>query len=290
MRISTPLVSTEWLAGHLHDPALRVYDTTVFLKPKPEGFGYLPESGREKWTTEHIPGAGSLDVIRDLSDSGTNIPFMMPPPERFASRMADAGVGDETAVVLYNRGFPMWATRVWWMLRSIGFAHVAVLDGGFDKWVREGRPVDAEKPNYPPGQLSLNFRPEMWVDRSRMLDVVASGEPVAINALSPEVYSGEKNQYGRAGHLPGTYNVFYGALLDPETGEFLPPRDLAALFAASGALESNRVIAYCGGGISATMDCLALYLCGQESVAVYDGSMSEWVRDETLPLKLGSEP
>lgn len=289
MRIGTPLVSTEWLAGNLDDPSLRIYDTTVFLTNKP-GSGYRPESGRERWAIEHIPGAGFLDLIHDLSDSETSIPFMMPPPERFAARLADQGVGDDTAVVLYNRGFPMWATRVWWMLRSIGLSDVAVLDGGLDKWVREGRPVDSGRPDHPPGRLSVNFRPEMWVDRSRMLDVVASGKPVTLNALSPEVYSGEKNQYGRAGHLPRTHNVFYGTLLDPETGEFLPPEELAALFAPSGALESDRVITYCGGGISATMDCLALYLCGQENVAVYDGSMSEWARDETLPLELGSDP
>ncbi len=290
MRIDSALVSTEWLASNLDNPALRVYDTTVFLEHDPGGFGYLPTSGREKWEAEHIPGAGFLDIVDDLSDSEADLPFMMPSPERFASRMADRGIGDDTAVVLYNRGLPMWATRVWWMLRSIGFEDVAVLDGGIQKWLREGRPVDSEKPNLPPGRLTVNYRPEMWVDRSQMLDVVESGEPTTINALSPDVYSGEKNQYGRPGHLPGTHNVFYGTLIDSQTGEFLPPEQLMTLFEESGALTSDRVITYCGGGISATMDCLALSLCGQENVAVYDGSMSEWVRDESLPLKLGNEP
>ena len=130
----------------------------------------------------------------------------------------------------------------------------------------------------------------MWVGKDAMLDVVAGKGPVTVNALAPAVYSGEKNQYGRAGHLPGTYNVYYGDLLDPTTGEFLPPEKLRPLFAQSGALESERVIAYCGGGISATMDALAMLVCGQSKVAIYDGSMSEWVKDASLPLKLGKEP
>src|SRR5690606_27287937 len=100
----------------------------------------------------------------------------------------------------------------------------------------------------------------------------------------------EKNQYGRPGHLPGTHNVFYGDLVDAETGEFLPPARLRALFQPSGALAAERGVADCGGGISATMDALALHLCRQEGGASYDGSMSEWVRDPALPLKLGREP
>ncbi|MEQ8660732.1 MAG: sulfurtransferase [Gammaproteobacteria bacterium] len=290
MQLPTPLVSTAWLADHLGAPGLRIYDTTIYLRHKSDGFGYVPESGRAEWAAAHIPGAGFLDVIGELSDAAAGLPFMMPQPAAFAAAMAAHGVADGTAVVLYNKGFPMWSTRVWWMLRSIGFDNVAVLDGGWEKWTREERPTDAAAPDYPQGTLSVNARPAMWVDKARMQAVVASGSPVTVNALSPEVYSGEKNQYGRPGHLPGTHNVFYGSLIDPDSGEFLPPAQLRELFAASGALAADEVITYCGGGISATMDCLALELCGQRNVAVYDGSMSEWVRDEALPLKLGAEP
>ncbi|MGE0487421.1 MAG: sulfurtransferase [Gammaproteobacteria bacterium] len=290
MQLDGPLVSTEWLAANLDDASLRLYDTTIYLRMKPEGFGYLPESGRGEWAESHIPGAGFLDVLGELSDAGAGIPFMMPDPAAFAATMAAHGVADGTTVVLYNKGMPMWSTRVWWMLRSIGFDNVAVLNGGWEKWTREGRPVTAEVKTHALGTLSVNARPQRWVDKARMLDVITSGSPVTLNALSPEVYSGEKNQYGRPGHLPGTHNVFYGSLIDPDSGEFLPPEKLAALFAASGALQAPEVITYCGGGISATMDCLALELCGQRNVAVYDGSMSEWVKDESLPLKLGREP
>ncbi len=290
MQLEGPLVSTAWLADHLDDPALRIFDTTIYLRHKQDGFGYLPESGREEWAAAHIPGAGFLDVLGELSDADSPLPFMMPPAETFAATMAGHGVADGTAVILYNKGFPMWSTRVWWMLRSIGFDNVAVLDGGWEKWQREQRPVSDQPPAHAPGTLSVQARPAMWVDKAAMLDMIERGSPVTLNALAPEVYSGEKNQYGRPGHLPGTHNVYYGSLIDPDSGEFLPPEKLRELFQASGALETGQVITYCGGGISATMDCLALELCGQKKVAVYDGSMSEWVRDEALPLKLGSEP
>ena len=290
MTLDGPLVSTDWLHTHLTAPDLRIFDTTIYLKPKADGLGYLPVSGRDEWQAEHIPGAGFLDVFGELSDSSQDLAFMMPPAAQFAAIMGAHGIGENSTVVLYNKGFPMWATRVWWMLRSIGFEQVAVLNGGYDKWRREGRATNAEPPRYPAATLSARPRPAMWADKNAMLQVVAGHGPVAINALAPAVYAGEKNQYGRPGHLPGTYNVYYGDLIDPQSGEFLPPEKLRPLFAASGALTSPAVIAYCGGGISATMDALALLVCGQAQVAIYDGSMSEWVRDAQLPLKLGMEP
>ena len=204
--------------------------------------------------------------------------------------MATKGIDDSSTVVLYNSGLPMWSTRVWWMLRSIGFDKVAVLDGGWEKWNRENRPVDDVTPAHPPGVLGASPQPAMWADKEAMLAMIESGEPVGINALSPQVYSGEVNTHGRPGHLPGTHNVFYNSLIDQDSGEFLPPDQLKPLLAASGALNADQVIPYCGGGVSATMVSLALELCGQREIAVYDGSMSEWVRDETLPLKLGAAP
>jgi thiosulfate/3-mercaptopyruvate sulfurtransferase len=290
MELDGPLVSTAWLDEYLGAATLRVFDTTLYLRPKADGFGYQPESGRDEWREAHIAGAGFLDVINDLSDPNTRLPFMMPDPQAFAATMASHGVSDDSTVVLYNKGMPMWSTRVWWMLRSIGFERVAVLDGGWAKWVTEQRPVDAAEPDYAAGRLNCRPRPEMWVDKARMLDTEQDPAPVVLNALAPDVYSGTKNQYGRAGHLPGTHNVYYGHLLDPDSGEFRSVDDLRPLFEASGALQAPQVVTYCGGGISATMDCLALDLCGQRNVAVYDGSMSEWVRDESLPLTLGEEP
>jgi thiosulfate/3-mercaptopyruvate sulfurtransferase len=285
-----PLVATEWLAASLGAPDLRIFDVSVFLHPQPEGRGYRVESGRDRFLKGHIPGSVFLDLIEELSEPGGGLPFTMPPAEVAAKKLGAAGIGPDSRVVAYSMGSVMWATRLWWMLRSLGFDRAAVLDGGFAKWRREGRPVSTEASDYPPTTMPISPRPSLWADLSEVRRVSAEGRACTVNALSPEVYRGEKNTYGRPGHIPGSHNVFYDSLLDPESGIFLPITELRERFAGTGALASPRVITYCGGGISATMDALALTMLGHPNVAVYDGSMSEWVRDPDLPLTLGSEP
>ena len=285
-----PLVSTEWLATHLGAADLRVFDVTVFLYPNPEGRGYRVESGRDRFRESHVPGSVFLDLVEDLSAPGTGLPFMMPPPEIAAEKLGAAGVGADSRVVAYSAGSVMWATRLWWMLRSLGFDRAAVLDGGFGKWRRESRPVTREMSTYPPAHMPISPQPSLWADLSEMRRVAAEGRACTINALSPDVYSGEKNVYGRPGHIPGSHNVFYDTLVDPQSGIFLAPDELRKRFTSTGALASPRVITYCGGGISATMDALALTLLGHPNVAVYDGSLSEWARHAELPLTVGAEP
>ena len=289
MKIDGPLVTTEWLSENLYRDELRVFDTTVELRHK-DGGGYLPKSGIDEWKKSHIPGSQFLDVVEELSDLEQPVPFMMPQFEEFAKRMMKRGVSDSNIVILYNKGTPMWSTRVWWMLRSIGKENVAVLDGGLDKWVREGLPLEETIKAHSTGKLTVTAHPDMWADRVKVQGLLSDPDTVTLNALSPDVYAGDKNQYGRPGHLPGTHNVFYGHLLNPDSGVFRPAHELREQFRESGALDAKRVITYCGGGISATMDCLALHICGQDSVAVYDGSMSEWVRNPDLPLTLGKDP
>lgn len=290
MKIEKALVSTSWLNENLDAPKLRVFDTTIYLKPKEGGGGYQADSGRSNWEESHIPGAGFLDLAVEFSDPATDIPFMMPSAARFCELAASHGIADDSAIVLYNDGMPMWATRAWWMFRSVGFNNVAVLDGGWQKWRREGRPVDDSAPDYPAGTLTPKPRPELWADKDDMLRIMNDGSACTLNALSPDVYSGETNRYGRAGHIPGSLNVFYGSLIDADSGEFLPVDELSAKLRENGSLDAERVVVYCGGGISATMDALALHLSGHTNIAIYDGSMSEWIRDESLPLSLGSAP
>ena len=284
------LVSTDWLADNLEQANLRIFDTTIYLKPKEGGGGYQIDSGRDNWTKSHIPGAGFIDLAKEFTDQETEIPFMMPPPEQFRDLACAHGVSDDSLVVLYSDGIPMWATRAWWMFRSVGFDNVAVLDGGWQKWLREGRPVSDLAAAYPAGTLTVNPRPEMWADKDDMLRIMEDGSACTLNALSPAVYKGETNQYGRAGHIPGSHNVFYGSLIDEDSGTFLPVEEMSEKFRANGSLAAERVVVYCGGGISATMDALALHLAGHRNLAIYDGSMSEWVKDESLPLILGDAP
>ena len=290
MNIDNALVETQWLEENLHDPLLRVFDTTIYLSVKPDGGGYQAESGRENWRKAHIPGTGFIDLATEFSDPDTDIPFTMPSPLRFAELVAKHGVSNDSRVVLYNDGMPMWSTRAWWMFRSVGFDNAAVLNGGWQKWQAENRPTDAATPAPARGDFTVNPRPQLWADKAEVIKNMQDGGACTLNALAPDVYSGETNRYGRAGHIPGSLNVFYGDLIDPQSGAFRSSADLEATFRASGALDEDRVIVYCGGGISATMDALALCLLGHQNVAVYDGSMSEWIRDESLPLTLGSAP
>lgn len=289
MQLPGPLVSTAWLATQLNQPGLRLLDATVFLHINPDGAGYLPESGRAKWAEGHIAGTQFVDLLGEFSDQNAAVRFTMPAPAAFCAKAAALGVGDDSTVVVYSSGSPMWATRLWWMFRSVGFDRCAVLDGGLARWLAEGRPVTTAASSYPPASLTPHPRPALWASQQDVLAAIGDAGVCTINALSPAVYSGEKNMYGRPGHIPGSRNVFYDSLLQADTGTFREPAALKPLFEAVGAFAKPRVICYCGGGISATMDALALVMTGHPDIAVYDGSMMEWVADPALPLTLGSE-
>lgn len=280
------LASTQWLAAHLGDADLRLFDVTVHLRPSDPG-PYRVESGRADYEAAHIPGAAFLDLARDLSDPASPLPFTMPAPEALAAALGAAGVGQESRIVAYTSTTPMWATRLWWMLRSCGFDNAAVLDGGLAKWRAEGRAVESGARAYPPTRLTLAARPGAWAGKAEVLTAVGDDNVCTINALSPSVHRGDgPMNYGRKGHIAGSRNVPYAALLN-EDGTYRADDDLKGLFEAVGAFGRGRVICYCGGGISATMDALALTRLGHPDVAVYDGSMAEWSRDPAMPMETG---
>jgi thiosulfate/3-mercaptopyruvate sulfurtransferase len=282
------LVSTAWLAERLADTDLRVFDVTVHLRPSRSGGPYLIESGRADYEVAHVPGAAFLDLPGELSDTTSALPFTMPAVPDLARALSAAGVGPASRVIAYSTTTPMWATRLWWMLRACGFDNAAVLDGGFGKWRAEGRPVEAGERRYPPAALTLAARPGAWADKAAVLAAVGDGGVCTLNALSPSVHAGEgPTNYGRKGHIAGSRNVPYAALLS-EDGAFKHDSELRPLFEAVGALGRPQVICYCGGGISATMDALALTRLGHPAVAVYDGSMTEWSRDPAMPMETGA--
>ncbi|HZZ90018.1 MAG TPA: sulfurtransferase [Caulobacteraceae bacterium] len=283
------LVSTEQLFRRLKDPDLRVFDVTVHLRPNASGGPYSIESGRADYEAGHVPGAAFLDLAGELSDAASPLAFTMPPAGQLARALGAAGVGAGSNVVAYSTTSPMWATRLWWMLRSCGFDAAVVLDGGLAKWRAEGRPVETGWVRYPPaGDLILTRRPGAWAEKAEVLAAIGDGGVCTLNALSPSVHAGEgPTNYGRKGHIAGSRNVPYAALLNAD-GTFKDDAELRPLFDAVGALGRPKVICYCGGGISATMDALALVRLGHPAVAVYDGSMSEWSRDPEMPMETGT--
>ena len=287
------LVSTEQLAARLGEESLRVLDCTVFLRPPAEDEGaaraqWVAESGRAHWQAAHIPGSQFVDLVRDLSDPVSTLPFMMPPAEQFIEVMERLGVGNGTRVVLYDANLNMWAARTWWMLRAFGFDAAAVLDGGWKKWKLEGRPATDDVASFARARFVSAPRPELIAGKEDVLGAIEDGHTCVINALSPEQHRGEGPAiYGRPGHIAGSVNVSARDILDPQTSAYLPPEELRARFEGVGATRAGRVITYCGGGIAASSDAFVMTLLGTPNVAVYDGSLSEWAADEAAPMAVG---
>ena len=280
------LVSTGWLASMLSDPSIRVFDcTTYLLYETGTGRPYRVESGRADYDKGHSPGSAFLDLQGEFSDTSSGFNFTMPAPADLARRAAAKGIGEGTRVILYSRKSMQWATRVWWMLRAIGFDSAAVLDGGFDKWQAEGRAVATEATTYPPATLSAKPRAGLFVGRDEIKAAIGDAGACTINALAPDLHSGANPRYGRPGRIPGSVNVPAMALQDPKTLVMLPPDKAAAAFANVGADTSKRILIYCGGGIAATLDAFLLHQLGYDNVAVYDNSMSEWAKDTALPIE-----
>ena len=283
------LVSTDWLAEHLTDKNVRVFETTVLLGFRDDGGGYIVDSGRPGYESGHIPGAGFLDLQADFSDNDQKLRFMMPSADSFAEAAGRHGISESSQLILYDRAGSMWAARFWWMFQSMGCKGAVVLNGGWDRWISEGRNVTTDAAKYE----STAFAPNPDLDRFAALDEIKgfiesdrAGGSCLINALGGEQHSGADGgiRYGRAGHIPGSTNVPSMELNDPDTGLYRPPQDLEELFVQAGADKSKRVITYCGGGIAASNDALVLTLLGYGNVAVYDASMSEYAADLSLPL------
>jgi len=291
MRDPKAVISTSDLAAALGDPALRVFDCTTYNDPPPPGIDepYVPRPGLESFAEGHIPGAGFLNITGEFSDHGTKLHFMMPPASQLEAAFSRHGIGAGTRVVLYSIGTMMWATRFWWMLRAMGFDDVAILDGGLDKWKAEGRPLETgPAKGYPPATFTARPRAGMFVNKETVLANIGKPGTVIVNALGPQFHLGqEPSRYGRPGRVPGSVNVSAATLVDPATKGFTTLADAEAKLNAAGVTKDKQVIAYCGGGISATIDLFLMHQLGYDNITLYDASMGEWAKDESLPIERG---
>ena len=279
------LISAAELNARIDDPDLRVYDSTVYLRPSEKG-PYRAESGEQTFRTGHVPGAMFLDLINAASDTTTGLGFSLPIPGQLESLFQDLGIEHESEVVIYSTDNMMWATRAWWLLHYCGHPNVRVLNGGYRAWVASDLDVSDQTTAYPEGSFTVDVNVDRFADKDPVFDAIGDDAVCTVNALAPSMHSGESAvSYGRPGHIAGSINVFYDDLL--LDGHFRQSEDLVAVLANKGLLQAPKVISYCGGGIAATIDAFACLLVGQEQVAVYDGSMSEWVKDASLPLEIG---
>lgn len=282
---SSFLVSTAWLAAHLSDPALRLFDATAGAATAPGAADSAP--ARAVFEAAHIPGARYLDIKNDLSDTTAALDFTRLDPERAAAAFARAGIGPDSAVVVYSTLTYGWATRLWWLLNDIGFTRVAVLDGGLAKWVKEGRPTASGAAAPYPAAPAFTARAKgLFADLGEVLAAVEKGGATLVNALSPEHFSGATpGPHGRRGRIPGSVSLPAGALVAAADNSLKPLDVLKAEFAEKGISADTAVIAYCGSGIAATVDGFVLRALGHDKVRVYDGSLSEWSQDPARPLE-----
>jgi thiosulfate/3-mercaptopyruvate sulfurtransferase len=284
---SAALISTEELARRLGAPGLRLFDCTTYLRPRPEG-GYNAESGRANYDKGHIPGAGFLDLGAELSDPHSKLRFTLPALDELTRAFAAKGIGHGSFVVLYSHATPTWATRIWWMLRAVGFDDAAILDGGLDKWKAENRPLETGLTIYPAATLSLRGRPEIFVDKNDIKAAIGKPGTLTLNALSHEQHKGTGGVvYGRPGRIAGSSCVPAASLFGPDK-TLKPIAELRQAFDGVGAAPDKRVLVYCGGGIAASLDAFVLTaILGHKNVAVYDNSMQEWSNDSSLPMETG---
>ncbi|MGV3710515.1 MAG: 3-mercaptopyruvate sulfurtransferase [Gemmatimonas sp.] len=280
--LPTPLVSTEWLAAHLREPWVRVVDAST----------YLPNAGRnahEEYLAAHIPGAVFAD-IGWLSDEKAPYPHTVPAADTFATRAGSLGIGSSHAVVIYDTsGQNFSAPRLWWMLRTFGHQEVAILDGGMQKWVAEGRETEKILPEVTRAALEAHFDASRMRDIGQMRANVDSGREQVVDARSPgrfEATEPEPRAGVRGGHIPGSVNVHYATLVNAD-GTMRSPEELRAIFAKSGLDTSKPIVASCGTGVTACAVVLGLDVIGVRNTAVFDGSWTEWGSSADTPVETG---
>jgi thiosulfate/3-mercaptopyruvate sulfurtransferase len=296
-------VSTEWLAERLartdraaEPGAVVVVDVRGKVLPPGSKPRYLGK--RDEYEAGHIPGAVFVDWTRDIVDLSDPVPVQIAPADAFAAKMTELGIDDSTLVVAYDDYNHVFAGRLAWALRFYGHDAVRVLDGGFGRWLAEGRPTaKANAASAAPAALPVRFTPRPRPELRRSADEVAAtlgkSDVLLIDARPAEQYAGAVSASVRSGHIPGARNVPYASLIDKETGRFLPLGELGRVFANAGvdvgALPRD-IIVYCNGGVSCTVALSALRMLGRDEVAVYDGSWNEWGADAVRPIRTGPTP
>ena len=285
-----PLVTTDWLADHLPDGDLRVVDIRGYVKKTDLGDGFQKAeylSARQEYDEAHVPGAVYVDWPRDITDPDDPVPAQLAPPERFASLIGGSfGVGDETHVVVYDHAGGQFATRLWWALIYYGHDRVSVLDGGWKKWIAEERPVTDEVPSPDPATFTPRPQSGWRVEADEVLEASRSGDALILDARDEGQYRDRIRRGPRGGHVPGASHLHADSLFG-EDGTFLPEGELARRLEESNVPEDKDapVIAYCNGGVAATVPLFALYRLGYGNLANYDGSWNEWGRREDLPAE-----
>jgi thiosulfate/3-mercaptopyruvate sulfurtransferase len=281
----TTLISTAALDLHLDDAAYAIVDCRAALDDA--------TWGRREHAAGHIPGAVYADLGTDLSGprTGTNGRHPLPDPHTLAQTFSRLGIASGVQVVAYDQENGMFASRLWWLLRWLGHDAVAVLDGGFKKWVAEGRRVEIGDTRRPARPFTGSARPDWTVDVAAVASHLRGGQQLLVDARAPERYRGDTEPIDKVGgHIPGAKNHFFKGNLD-EHGLFRTPEELRARIGETiGDVPVEHVVCYCGSGVTACHNLLAFEHAGLQGARLYAGSWSEWTADESRPVEKGQPP
>jgi thiosulfate/3-mercaptopyruvate sulfurtransferase len=273
------LISSAELSLRINDPGLAVVDCRFKLDD--------PSWGEREYRAAHLPGAVYAHLDRDLSGakSGTNGRHPLPDAASLAGTFGRLGISDDTQVVAYDQDNGMFASRLWWLLRWLGHDGAAVLDGGFAQWAAEGRPTASGQEFRAARVFHGGPRRDMTVDADRVASISAAPDWRLVDARAPERYRGEVERLDRvAGHIPGASNYFFGRNVD-DRGRFLPLDTLRKQLQESfGGVPPDQIVCYCGSGVTACQNLLALEHVGIAGAKLYPGSWSEWCSDPERPV------
>jgi thiosulfate/3-mercaptopyruvate sulfurtransferase len=280
------LAETDWLAEHLADASIRIVDIRGIIKPPdaphPHYYG-----NRSAYIESHIPGAVFVDWTADITEPGAPVKMTLARPERFAALLSRLGIGDEHTVVVYEDGAGQIAARLWWALNYYGHPAIKLLNGGFRKWIAEGRPVTAEIPHYPPALFTPRVQPGWRASSAEVRSAIGDPKVVLVDLRSPSEFRGDIGRGNRKGRIPGACNVPTATLVSGEHKTFNSEADLRHVFEAAGISVDKRAVTYCNAGVSAALGLLALKLIGHPAAANFAGSWYEWESDPRNPTEAG---
>jgi len=274
------LVTTQWLQDHLNAPDVRIVDASW----------HLPAAGRSpkaEYDEAHIPGAVFFD-IDEICDQDCDLPHMMPSAEKMSSRMRKMGIGDGNRIIIYDNSDLRSAARVWYMLKAFGQRDVAMLDGGFQKWRAEHRPIEDMPPMPRLRHFTARYNTTKIRDRRQLMDNLEHKKEQVVDARAEGRFKGtapEPREGMKSGRIPGSFNIPFGMLLNEHDGTFKTPEEIREIFKQAGIDLKKPVVTSCGSGITASVLSLGLYLINHQDNALYDGSWSEWGLHPDTPVE-----